>query len=354
MSTQRLPPSSPDRVRGRLCLSRHSHIHVQRSLPASCLSRHSHIHVQRSLPASCLPRHSHIHVQRGVAFILVLWLLALLTILLGSFALMARTEALQARHLFDTTAARYAAEAGVNRAVYQMAIPDPLLRWVPDGRKYELEFENAQLAIEVTDESGLIDLNAADTLTLANLFVAHGLPQDEADALADAILDWRDSDDLLSPNGAEDPEYKAEGYDYGAKDAPFDTVSELQQVRGMTAELFGRLAPAFTIYSGQPTPNPAFAPFEVLRSLIGMNDDLAQQLIAARHAWDPTSGTPPPMLPDGTPLMAQGGSGTYSIAARATLPNGAWTELEATVRLGGAGVSGLAYTVLRWQDGETL
>ena len=292
--------------------------------------------------------------QRGVAFILVMWLLALLTILLGSFALISRTEALQARHLFDTTEARYAAEAGVNRAVYQMAIPDPQLRWVPDGRSYEIEFESASLAIEVTDESGLIDLNASDTLTLSNLLVSHGLPQDEADALADAILDWRDTDDLVSPNGAEDPDYDAAGYGYGAKDAPFDTVSELQQVLGMTAELYERVSPALTIYSGQPTPNAAFAPYEVLRSFIGMTDELARQLIEARHAWDPTSGAPPPLMPDGTPLMAQGGSGTYSIAARATLPNGAWTELEATVRLGGAGVSGLAYTVLRWQDGDSL
>lgn len=292
--------------------------------------------------------------ERGAAFVLVLWLLALLTILLGSFALISRTEALQARHLFDTTAARYAAEAGVNRVVYQMAIPDPQLRWVPDGRAYELEFEQAQLVIRVTDESGLIDLNAADTLTLSNLLVANGLDQGQADAIADAILDWRDTDDLLSPNGAEDPDYKAAGYDYGAKDAPFDTVSELQQVMGVTAELYERLAPAFTIYSGQPTPNVAFAPFEVLRAFIGMNDELARMLIDARHAWDPASGAPPPMMPDGTPLMAQGGSGTYSIAARATLPNGAWTELHATVRLGGAGVSGLAYTVLRWQDGYSL
>jgi general secretion pathway protein K len=294
------------------------------------------------------------NAQRGLAFVLVLWLLALLTILLGSFALTSRTEALQARHLFDTTRARYSAEAGVNRAVFQMALPDPQLRWIPDGRKYELEFEDAKLALEVTDESGLVDLNAADTLTLSNLFVGTGMEQRAADQLADAILDWRDSDDLVSPNGAEDPEYDAAGYDYGAKDAPFDTVSELQQVLGMTAEIYGRVSPALTIYSGQPTPNPAFAPFEVLRSLIGMNDQLAQQIIEARHAWDPASGAPPPILPDGTPLMAQGGSGTYSIAARATLPNGAWTELEATVRLGGAGVSGLAYTVLRWQDGETL
>jgi general secretion pathway protein K len=320
---------------------------MTRSLPAYRLLRHSSTHGRRSLAAS-RPR------QRGVAFILVLWLLALLTILLGSFALITRTEGLQARHLFDTTAARYAAEAGLNRAVYQMANPDPQQRWVPDGRKYELEFEGAQLRLEVTDESGLIDLNAADTLTLSNLFVSQGLEQARADALADAILDWRDTDDLVSPNGAEDGDYDAEGYTYGAKDAPFDTVSEVQQVMGMDFELFERVAPAFTIYSGQPMPNPAFAPTQVLRSLIGMNDELARQLIEARHAWDPLSGAPPPVLPDGTPLMAQGGSGTYSIAARATLPNGAWTELEATVRLGGAGVSGLAYTVLRWQDGETL
>lgn len=292
--------------------------------------------------------------ERGVAFILVLWLLALLTILLGSFALITRTEGLQARHLFDTTAAHYAAEAGVNRAVFQMATPDPQQRWIPDGRKYELEFEGAALRLAVTDESGLIDLNAADTLTLSNLFLAQGVEQAQADALADAILDWRDTDDLVSPNGAEDANYDAEGYAYGAKDAPFDTVSEVQQVMGMSYELFERVAPALTIYSGQPLPNPAFAPMQVLRSLPGMNETLAQQLIDARHAWDPLSGAPPPVLPDGTPLMAQGGSGTYSIAARATLPNGAWTELEATVRLGGAGVSGLAYTVLRWQDGETL
>lgn len=292
--------------------------------------------------------------QSGAAFLLVLWLLALLTILLGSFALMARTESLQARHLFDTTTARYAAEAGINRAVYQMAIADPQQRWTPDGRKYELGFEQAQLVLEITDEGGLIDLNASDTRTLSNLMLSHGLAQDEADALADAILDWRDTDDLVSPNGAEDPDYDAQGYSYGAKDGPFDTVSEVQQVMGMTQELYERIAPALTIYSGQPVPNPAYAPEQVLRSLIGMNDELARQILEARHAWDPLSGAPPPVLPDGTPLMVQGGSGTYSIAARATLPNGAWTELVATVRLGGAGVSGLAYTVLRWQDGETL
>jgi len=292
--------------------------------------------------------------QRGVAFIVVLWLLALLTILLGSFALIARTESLQSRHLFDATHARYAAEAGVNQGVYQMAIADPMLRWLPDGREYEIEFEDAKITLAITDESGLIDLNVADLQTLNNLLMGAGVEMDVASSIADAIQDWRDTDDLVSPNGAEDADYEAAGLTYGAKDGLFDTVSELQQVMGVTPDIFARLEPALTIYSGQSTPNLAFAPYEVILTIPGMTPELAQQIIDQRHAWDPALGGAPPMMPDGTPLVAQGGTGTYSIRSRATLQNGAWTELDTTVRLGGAGVSGLAYTVLRWQDGETL
>ena len=58
--------------------------------------------------------------ERGVAFVLVLWVIAMLSILLGSFALVARTENLQSRHLFDTTQARYAAEAGLNLAIFEL------------------------------------------------------------------------------------------------------------------------------------------------------------------------------------------------------------------------------------------
>jgi general secretion pathway protein K len=99
-------------------------------------------------------------------------------------------------------------------------------------------------------------------------------------------------------------------------------------------------------------PNMAFAPQEVLQALPNMDPGLAQALIEQRHAWTPQAGGVPPVTPDGTPLMVEGGTGTYSIHAKATLSNGAWTELYSTVRLGGAGVSGLAYSVLRWQDGD--
>ena len=41
--------------------------------------------------------------QRGAALILVIWVIAFMGVLLGSFSLIARTENLQSRHLFDAT-----------------------------------------------------------------------------------------------------------------------------------------------------------------------------------------------------------------------------------------------------------
>ncbi|MFA7487684.1 MAG: hypothetical protein WCY72_06300 [Lysobacteraceae bacterium] len=300
-----------------------------------------------SLPATA-PR------QRGVAFIIVIWLLALLTILLGAFALISRTEGMQARHMYDATVARYAAEAGINQAAYFLSVPDQELRWIPDGREYQVVFDEFDIRVKVTDESGLIDLNAADIGTLTELFAGIGVEQDQADALAAAIQDWRDADDLVSPNGAEDAEYAAAGYSWGPRNAPFDLVSELLQVLGMTPDIYRQVERSLTVYAGQSRPNLAFAPYEILLSLPGMTPEMAQQIIQARHEWDPASGMPPPLLPDGSPLMAQGGTGTYSIESRATLPNGAWTQVDATIRLGGGGVSGMAYTILRWQDGDSF
>jgi general secretion pathway protein K len=232
-----------------------------------------------------------------------------------------------------------------------MALPDPLMRWVPDGRPYRFEFDGAEVEIRITDETGKIDLNAVEPLVLAQFLMGFDLALDEADALAAAIVDWRDEDDLVSLNGAELDAYEAAGLDYGPKNAPFDLIGEVQQVLGMDYALYERIAPYLTLYSGLALPNPAFAAEPVLRALPGMDPAQAAAALAARQAFDPTLGGDPAELPDGTPLVVTAGSGTYSIVSRARLKNGAWTELDTAVRLGGVPVSGLAFSVLRWQDG---
>lgn len=289
--------------------------------------------------------------QRGVAFVLVLWVIALVTILLGSFAMIARTENLQARHLFNSTTARYAAEAGMNRAVFELRNPDPMTRWIGDGRPYEFEFEGAKVTVALTDESGKIDLNVADATMLKQLFLSGGIEERKAEELADAIVDWRDPDDLASPHGAEEAEYKSAGLPYKPKNAPFDTVGEVQQVLGMDYDSFKRIEPAVTLYSGAGQPNPAYAPMEALLAIPGMTPELAQNIVSQRQTVPP--GQPTGLtMPDGSPVMAGGGGVTYSIQSRATLPGGASAALDATIRLGGANPAGRPFVILRWRDGE--
>ncbi len=289
---------------------------------------------------------------RGVALLLVLWVTALLGILLGGYVVIARTDSLQTRHLVDATRARYAAEAGIERAVFELRRADPLTRWVPDGRPYQIEFEGAKVEIAITDESGKIDINAADETILYALFNSMTGDDRRSRALAAAVLDWRDADDLVRPGGAEKPDYQAAGLDYGPSQTGFTTIGELQQVLGMDYELYRQLEPLITVYSRMPRPNPAYASAGVIQALPGVTRELAVRLVQQRRMMtlQQMSGTPL-TLPDGAPLVAGGGGVTYTVASRAELPNGAWTALDVTLRLGGQPAR-RAYTLLRWREGS--
>jgi general secretion pathway protein K len=291
---------------------------------------------------------------RGVAFVLVMWVIAMLSVLLGSFALIARTERLQSRHLFDTTTARYAAEAGVNLAVYGLSQSDPQQKWMADGRPYSFVFDGVQIEVSLTDDSGKIDINAADSVALSNLFKGVGVEEAKADELADAIQDWRDPDDQTSLHGAERDDYRGAGLPYSPRNAPFETLSEIQQVFGMDYDIYSRIEPAITMFSGRSTPSAAYAPMEAMMAIPGMTADQARQLIQQRQQVAPgqLNGSSGLLLPDGSPLMADGGGLTYSVKSRAKLPNGASTVLDATIRMGGMNSAGRPFVVLRWRDGE--
>lgn len=294
--------------------------------------------------------------ERGVAFVLVLWVIAMLSIILGSFALIARTENLQARHLFDTTQARYAAEAGLNLAIFELRKTDPMQKWIADGRPYRFGYGEAEIEIQINDDSGKIDINTASNNgdLLTNLFVTHGVDLDHAIALSDAIKDWTDADDLKQPNGAEAEDYRAAGLSYVPKNAPFDTVSELQQVLGMTYDLYSKIEPAITIYSGRSTPNAGLAGADTLRALYpDATPEQIDQLVQQIQSQPPGAAPGGVVAPDGTPIMAGGGGLTYSVKSRAKLPNGASTVLDATIRMGGVSSAGRPFVILRWRDGET-
>ena len=279
---------------------------------------------------------------RGAALVLVLWLIALLTAVVGAFALAARIEHLQQRVETDDAIGQEKARAGLEYALYRLqpnALQPP---WTPDGRRYRWSLDTQTNDLRIIDENGKINLNLADAALLAGLLEALDVEPGRAKQLAGAIIDWRDPDSLKQPGGgAESADYQAAGLPYGARNARFETLGELQRVLGMDAALYERLEPLLTLYSRQSRPAPPIAARPVLQAL-GLD---AERLLAERERLHSVA--------DGnvTEGASVGGSGTYSIESRAMDPRGRVSVLRAVVRRGAAGTPGTAYTVLRWEQG---
>lgn len=277
--------------------------------------------------------------QRGAALVLVMWMVALLAALVGAYAAGSRIEYMQGRGLHGAVVAESAARAGLEYALVRLQAHEPGYAWVPDGRPYRWAFGAAELEIRVVDESGKVDLNTADASLLSSLFQVLGAEQGHADEVAAAIVDWRDGDELTQPlGGAEDPQYAAAGLPYGAKDAPFETVAEVEQVLGMDRALFLAAAPHLTVFSGLPQPDRRYASGEVLQAL-GVDP---QMVLLQREEGSLSTGD-----------LVGGGTGTYSIDSRARLADGRQAVLRAVVRAGGGGLPGSAYLPLQWEEGAT-
>jgi len=112
--------------------------------------------------------------QRGIALVLVLWVLLLLTIITGTFALMARMDRIEANTLLSGTQARLSAEAALNLAVLALRDPVDETRMRADGRSYVQDIDGIRLEVNAIDERGKLDINATDELTMANLFSGNG------------------------------------------------------------------------------------------------------------------------------------------------------------------------------------
>jgi general secretion pathway protein K len=287
--------------------------------------------------------------QQGVALIMVLWILLLVTISTGAYTLMARMDQLEAHTVLSGTRARMAAEAGLNLAVLSLRDPDETQRLVPDGRPYTVQFQDMVVEVSVTDERGKLDINQADEATLIRLFSGHGMDENDAVYLAAAVADWVDTDEMERPNGAEQDAYDASGLAVGPGNRAFIMVEELLQVLGMTWELYTRIEPGVSVHAKSAQPDPAYAPLEALMALPDITEEEALNFLEERQSQDSTTGVGA-TLPNGEVAVARGRGLTYSIVAKATLPNGVWDQIEATIRLGG-NPKGIPYRILRWREG---
>lgn len=293
--------------------------------------------------------------ERGIALVTVLWVMAFLVVVAAAVGSQARNETYLARNLVDSAQARQLAEGGI-----YLVIHDLLTRPAGQGRaatgatRYRLE--DGEVALVVQDEAGKIDLNAAPRELLLGLLKAAGMNALEGDRLADAILDWRDTDSLRRLNGAEDRDYRAAGLDHGAKDGPFDTVEELRGVLGMSEALFEEIRPALTVHTGRAQIDPAVAPELALRAVPGLSPSQVAHYKLLRQQGESQGRPlppPPPLGPRGKRFLAPHSGGLYAITARAALDTGMSAYIRAIVQLQ-ARDPREPFSVLEWRTGPGI
>lgn len=260
----------------------------------------------------------------GFVLIAALWLLVALGAVGLDAALRSRTRRLAAANLLDETRARAAAVAGTEYARSRLTsamlgraeeLRSEALSRARSGRNRdrvmqsnvrslfrnsdpasdpwrapdelvapEMAFGDARYSLRVRDTGAALNLNTADEDVLRQFF-AQGLRIDFARAtrLAQAILDWRDEDELARLGGGEREEYLKAGAPMLPPNREFVELDELRYVMGMTPELYELATPYLTLIgSGDVNINAAPAP--VLMALPGMTEGAATELVRLRDA----------------------------------------------------------------------
>lgn len=262
--------------------------------------------------------------ESGFILVTVLWLLVALGAVGLSAAMSYRTERLAAANLLDDARGREAASAGAEYARARLTAAmldraeelraqtrsqqsrngnqnrsrtqsveslfrsaDPIEDAWRDPQELvldEMALGDARFTLRLRDTGAAFNLNEADEEMLRGFF-SQGLELDYAlaDRIAQAILDWRDEDELPRVGGGEREEYLRAGAAILPANRPFATIDELRYVLGVTPEIFQAARPhLILISSGRINVNAA--PEVVLLGIPGMTPAAAQEIVRLRES----------------------------------------------------------------------
>jgi len=286
--------------------------------------------------------------QQGLALVLVLWVLSLLTIMAGSFALGMRRETSAIEGIKNNARAMAVAESGIAMAEMMLLNPDQNKRWRADGSIYEINSAGAKVRVRLLSETGKIDINTADQPLLQGLMTYAPMDEEQQTRLINAILDWRDKDDLVHINGAEKKEYQAAGLSYQPRNNPFQTIEELQLVLGMNESVFLWIEPLITVYSGQPQVTVQLASKEVLQTIPGLDTGLLDSYIAARLESAINDLPVPPFPSSSGQHNAAGQNNVLTVVSEALLDDESSAVISAVINQSDE-TQATPFQVVKWQ-----
>lgn len=312
--------------------------------------------------------------ERGSALLAVLWVSAALAAIAFSLSSTVRGETQRTSTAVDGLRAYYLAEAGFQRAVYELAWSDQEPDKFPIGRNsisVDYTFPSGLAHVEVIPETSKLNINAADPQELYRMLGALGVESSRATEITAAIQDWRSG----GPSSQFDQYYLSFTPSFRARHASFEEIEELLSVKGITPELFygsylpspdgaaadaprlmkrPGLADCLSIYGSQDYIDANTAPVPVLAAL-GLPADAIANVLRQRPLTNSKMNAIRQAGNTGSDRLQLGGRYMYTVRAtgRLQLTDGQLSDLRRTVA---ALVSfkvraneGLFY-VVRWYD----
>lgn len=231
--------------------------------------------------------------DEGAVLIVVLGAMLLLSAIASTLMLATRSELKARFEAGRSVELSLIADGMVRLTAYQLTrrSGEEKATALVDGTPRSCTVGEDIVEVRVVDAAGLVDLNAAPLQLVERALLAAGASPAIAKSMAARIQDFRDADDVETPGGAETATYAAQGMRHGPKNAPFDTVEELDQVLGMSPELLEALRPLVTVQSRFAGIDPAVTPLPLLRALVkdagtAVAGDAERALLSQRYQLD--------------------------------------------------------------------
>lgn len=233
---------------------------------------------------------------RGFALLSAIAMLVLVSIVALDLATATRARRRSVANSSEHTAAAAVAQAGIERAVADLTTR--LFSVANAGARQTSTIDPWQSleALAVTDaplgafrysttlrDAGTsLHLGRASEDQLRGLFSALRIDAARSDRLAQAIMDWRDPDDLRRARGAERADYLRLHRVLLPGDAALTSVASLRHVVGMTEPLYELIAPHLTVV-GSGRINVGAADRPVLLTLPGMTEETVALIVRRRR-----------------------------------------------------------------------
>jgi hypothetical protein len=180
----------------------------------------------------------HLGRKEGSVLILILWILVVIGFLSGEYLSHNRGNAAVARNAWDKLKLEESIKSVV--ALVGSGYKPNSAEATELGGWWPISINDLKLWVKVDDDSTKTNINTAPDVSIKQE-IQKSLGEnrgEEADEISDAILDWRDADDLVRTNGAEADYYAGKGLPYSPANGPFKVLTELLLVKGISPGLF--------------------------------------------------------------------------------------------------------------------